>query len=84
MANGWTAALSILLTLTTFMGLGVLAAAFILVFKKGNPVTWAMATLSELLGGVYFPTTILPDWMQSIARWIPVIRAALGLAEKAC
>jgi ABC-2 type transport system permease protein len=72
---------SIGLTLTTFMGLGILAAAFILRFKRGNPVTWVIATSSELLGGVYFPTTILPDWMKSISDWVPMTHA-LGALRK--
>jgi ABC-2 type transport system permease protein len=71
-ANVLPAVVSLILTLTTFMGLGILAAAFILRFKRGNPVTWTIATASELLGGVYFPTTILPEWMKSISKWIPM------------
>jgi ABC-2 type transport system permease protein len=63
------------------MGLGILSAAFILRFKQGNPVTWAIATASELLGGVYFPTEILPDWLQSISHWIPMARALEALRK---
>jgi ABC-2 type transport system permease protein len=43
------------------MGLGIISAAFIMRFKKGNPVTWMVATASELLGGVYFPIDVLPE-----------------------
>jgi ABC-2 type transport system permease protein len=78
-ANISMAVLSLILTLTTFMGLGVLSAAFILRFKKGNPVAWMIATASELLGGVYFPTQILPDWMKSIAEWVPMMHALTAL-----
>lgn len=78
-ANILPAVVSLFLTLTTFMGLGILAAAFILLFKRGNPVTWAIATASELLGGVYFPTKILPDWMKSISEWIPMTHALESL-----
>jgi ABC-2 type transport system permease protein len=78
-ANIGPALVSLLLTLTTFMGLGILAAAFILKFKRGNPVTWTIATASELLGGVYFPTKILPDWMKSVSDWIPMTHALESL-----
>ena len=78
-ANIFPALVCLLLTLTTFMGLGILAAAFILRYKRGNPVTWTIATASELLGGVYFPTTILPDWMKSISQWIPMTHALESL-----
>lgn len=78
-ANVLPAIVSLLLTLTTFMGLGILAAAFILLFKRGNPVTWTIATASELLGGVYFPTKILPDWMRRISDWVPMSHALESL-----
>jgi ABC-2 type transport system permease protein len=73
------AAVAVLLTLTTFMGLGVLAAAFILRFKQGNPVTWFVATTSELLGGVYFPTDILPPYLRKISAWVPMTHALQAL-----
>ncbi len=81
MMNGPAAALAILLTLTTFMGLGILAAAFILRFKKGNPVTWLIASTGELFGGVYFPTEILPDWMRSVSQWVPMTHALSALRK---
>jgi ABC-2 type transport system permease protein len=80
-ANVGAAILSIILTLTTFMGLGILAAAFILRYKKGNPVTWMIATAGELFGGVYFPTTILPDWMKSVSEWVPMAHALSALRQ---
>lgn len=80
-ANVPAAVASLALTLTTFMGLGILAAAFILRFKKGNPVAWLIATASELLGGVYFPTDILPAWVQSISQWVPMTHALSCLRE---
>jgi ABC-2 type transport system permease protein len=80
-ANLFPALIALILTLTTFMGLGILAAAFILRFKRGNPVAWVIATASELLGGVYFPVEILPAWMQSISNWIPMTHALQALRK---
>jgi len=79
--NWETAAVSMALTLSSFMGLGILAAAFILRFKKGNPVAWLLATLGELLGGVYFPTTILPGWLKKISDWTPMSHALQALRK---
>ncbi len=78
-ANLLPALAALFLTLTTFMGLGILAAGFILRYKRGNPVTWAIATASELLGGVYFPTRILPDWLRSVSEWVPMSHALEAL-----
>jgi ABC-2 type transport system permease protein len=58
-----------------------LAAAFILKFKRGNPIAWLMASLGELFGGVYFPTTILPEWMQKISNWMPMTHALSALRQ---
>jgi len=80
-ANVLPALVALVLTLTTFMGLGILAAAFILRFKRGNPVAWLIATASELLGGVYFPIEILPPWMKSIADWVPMMHALAALRK---
>ncbi len=74
-ANIPAVCLAVFLTLTTFMGLGILSAAFILRFKKGNPVTWLIASAGELFGGVYFPTDILPEWMRSVSQWVPMTHA---------
>ncbi len=80
-ANILPALVALLLTLSSFMGLGVLAAAFILRFKRGNPVAWLIATFSELLGGVYFPTQILPNWLKSVSDWIPMTHALSALRD---
>ncbi len=65
----------LLLTIITFSSLGIMAASFIMVLKRGDPITWAFNALSTLLGGVYYPIAILPHWMQAIARFIPITYA---------
>jgi len=75
------ALVSALLTLTAFMGLGVLSAAFILRFKRGDPVAWLIASVGELFGGEYFPVRILPDRMQTISHWIPMTHALDALRK---
>ena len=75
------ALLAAVLTLTAFMGLGVLSAAFILRFKRGDPVAWLIASVGELFGGEYFPTNILPDKMRTISNWIPMTHALNALRK---
>lgn len=69
------------LTLAAFMGLGVLSAAFILRYKRGNPVAWIIASAGELFGGVYFPVNILPGRMRAISEWIPMTHALSALRK---
>lgn len=75
------AAAILFLTLFAFMGLGIISAAFIMRFKRGNPVTWMMATASELLGGVYFPVELLPSWMRKISLFVPMTHSLTGLRK---
>lgn len=64
-----------LLTLASFSGLGILSASFILIFKRGNPLGWVISGLEGLIGGVYFPITVLPAWLQVLAKFFPITYA---------
>ena len=60
------------LTIVSFSAFGILSAAFIIVFKRGDPVSWALGSTSELLGGVFYPITILPLWLQKVSALLPI------------
>lgn len=62
----------LLLTLASFSALGILAASFIMLYKRGDPVLWLFGIVSSILGGVYFPVRILPQWMQHVSDYIPI------------
>ena len=42
---------------------------------NSSAITWIFGTVSNLLGGVYYPVAVMPDWMQSLANLIPVTYA---------
>ncbi len=65
--------LLLLLVFVPFVwGLGVLAAAMTLTFRRGGGVV-AMAVLGvTLVSGVYFPVGLLPGWLQSVAQASPI------------
>jgi ABC-2 type transport system permease protein len=73
--NYLAALLVLALTIVTFSSLGVLSASFIMVLKRGDPITWAFGALSTLLGGVYYPVTVLPGWLQSVSNLFPITYA---------
>jgi ABC-2 type transport system permease protein len=80
----WFSVLAVLVaTLLAFSGLGILSASYVLLFKRGNPAKWFVLGVSSVIGGMLFPVSILPDWLQLLARLNPVsyaldaIRAAL-------
>lgn len=69
----WPAALLVqLLTVLAFSGLGILSASFIMVFKQGNPLEALLGVGSSLLGGVYYPVTVLPTFLQPLAALLPI------------
>jgi len=69
------AILSFVLAVVSFNALGLLAASFVILIKSGDPVTWVVSTASVLLAGVFYPTSVLPDWMQVLGRLLPLTYA---------
>jgi ABC-2 type transport system permease protein len=72
----WLSVLVVLLaTLLSFSGLGILSSAYLLLFKRGNPSKWFFLGVSSVVGGMLFPVSVLPDWLQVVARLTPVTYA---------
>jgi len=67
--------ITLILTIFSFGSLGIISASFIMVLKQGNPVGWLINTLEGLLGGVYFPVTVMPGYLQIIAKLFPITYA---------
>jgi len=77
--NVMAAVLVLLVSVVTFSAIGVISASIILVIKRGDPVVWVFGTVSSLLGGVYYPITVLPDWVQGLSRLLPITYALRAL-----
>lgn len=65
----------LLLTITSFSGLGILSASFVIIFKRGTPLDWVISNVEGLISGVYFPVTVLPVWLQFMAKFFPITYA---------
>ena len=63
---------TIIVSILPFLGIGLISAAFIIVFKQGSPVTWLVGTFTGLLAGVMYPIAVLPDWVQTVSSIIPL------------
>jgi len=75
-AANWLAVAAVLAaTLLAFSGMGILSAAYLLLFKRGNPAKWFILGVSSIVGGMLFPVEILPPWLQVIAHLNPVTYA---------
>jgi ABC-2 type transport system permease protein len=76
----WLGALLVLgASILVFSGLGILSASYLLIFKRGNPVNWAILGLSTVVGGMMYPISVLPVWLQYVARLIPVTYSLEGM-----
>lgn len=81
-ANIVSAAVVLLLSIVSFSAIGIVIASITLIIKRGESLNVAVSGLSVLLGGVVFPTRILPHWLQSLGQLTPFTHslAAMRLA----
>ena len=56
--------------------IGLVGAAMIVAFRTTGPLSQAVVVASTLLGGAYYPTSVIPSWIQNLAAFVP---AAYGL-----
>src|SRR5712691_2731264 len=57
----------------SFVGFGIGAAILPLLFtERGSQMSWIVRAMLLLISGVYYPISVLPDWMQLLARVSPV------------
>ena len=69
------AAVALGLSVISFWGVGNLAAASVLLFKRGEPVSTFFGTASALFGTVFFPKEVLPSALQGFSDFIPTTHA---------
>jgi ABC-2 type transport system permease protein len=81
--NPLAALLVILLSLTAFVALGLSAAGFILVVKRGDSIALLGNIVATVFGGVLFPISLLPGWVRPVAWLVPLSWALDGLRRAA-
>lgn len=70
---------AVLLGLAAYLGFGILSAAFVIVFKRGDPVAWAVDALTFLVSGIIYPVEVLPNALQPVAALVPATHALQAL-----
>lgn len=78
-ANWLAALVTTLLTLLALNGWGMLSAAFLLVFKRADPVNYLVDLTTFILSGVYFPIALLPIWLRVFSYLLPLTYALEAL-----
>ncbi len=74
------AALILLFSILSFAGVGILMAAFVMVFKKAD-ISVVMSLASVFLGGVVFPPEVLPSWTKPLSALLPITHSVQGMRE---
>lgn len=64
------------LSLCVFLSFGILSAASIILFKKGDPLGWLIMNTNMVVGGAFFPIEVMPGWLQAFT-WIVPAKYAL-------
>jgi ABC-2 type transport system permease protein len=63
---------AILLVVACYLALGVVAAAAVLIFRTSGPFVPGIVAGTSLLGGVYYSTSVIPSWIQSVSAVVPL------------
>ncbi len=71
-AHSGIALLILALIVMAYFGVGLMAAAMVLAFRTTGPFPQVVLLLSGLLGGVYYPTSVIPSWIQSLSSVVPL------------
>jgi len=78
-ANWLGAIIVLLVSVLAFSGLGILSASYLLLYKRGNPAKWILLGISALAGGMMYPVSVLPGYLQFIARLLPITYSLDGM-----
>jgi ABC-2 type transport system permease protein len=71
-SGGPTALLILGLIVLSYLPFGILAAALVLAFRTTGPFPSLVLNVSTLLGGVYYPTTVIPSWLERLSAFVPL------------
>jgi len=67
----WMLVTMMLAAIPSIYGLGFAFASLVITLKEANAFVFLVRGLVMIFCGITFPIAILPDWMQSFAKWLP-------------
>jgi ABC-2 type transport system permease protein len=76
-----SAMLLLLLIIMAYVPIGLMAAAIYLAFRTTGPLPTGVMIVSSLLGGVYYPTHVVPSWLEHISGAIPLTYGLRALRQ---
>ena len=67
----WMIFLMMLAAIPAIYGLGFAFASLVITVKEANAFVFLIRGLVMIFCGITFPISLLPDWMQTVANWLP-------------
>ena len=67
----WMILLVMLAAVPSIYGLGFAFASLVITVKEANSFVFLIRGLVMIFCGITFPVSLLPEWMQSFAMWLP-------------
>lgn len=80
-ANFVGALLFLVLGILSFVPFGIFSASVIMLIKHGNFINAIVSAASLFLGGVLFPSEVLPAWLEPFSALVPLTHAAEGMRQ---
>lgn len=62
----------LLLIVLAYLSVGLVGAALVLAFRTTGPLLQGVLVASAFLGGVYYPTKVIPSWIQALSAAVPL------------
>lgn len=66
------AVLILLVIVVAHAAIGLVGGAMVLMFRTAGPISRAVLVASTLLGGVYYPTHVIPSWLRVVSDLLPL------------
>ena len=67
--------LALAVSIAAFAALGLLAAAVVLIVKRGNPLATLVGMVGAVTAGAYAPVDTFPDWLKAVSAANPMTYA---------
>ncbi len=78
-ANIPVALIILALIVSIFSGIGIISASFIMILKRGDPVSWLFGSVAGIMSGTFFPIQVLPVWLQKFSYIFPLFYGLRGM-----
>lgn len=71
-SKGVIAAAILLLLILAYVPIGIIGAGLVVAFRTTGPFPAVVLGASMMLGGVYYPTSVIPSWLASASQLVPL------------